>query len=197
MKISTHPWRSIVGGLTGILLATAAYAGAPHEAPMRDFASNTVASWISNPMVVEAVKAQNVAHANLTQDEIDKLDKQWRAETGSSDRPLIDEVLAKKLSDFLLEAKDGSQGLVTEVFVMDNKGLNVGQSDVTSDYWQGDEAKWQKTYLAGPDGMFIDEVEQDESTQTFQSQLSMSIVDPATGKVIGAITVGVNIDALM
>ncbi|MCZ6859791.1 MAG: hypothetical protein O7I42_05875 [Alphaproteobacteria bacterium] len=197
MKISTHPLRSILGGLTGVLLATAAYAAAPHEAPMRDFASNTVANWISNPMVVEAIKAQNIKHASLSQDQIDKLDKQWRAETGNSDRPLIEEVLAKALSKFLAEAKGGTQGLVTEVFVMDNKGLNVGQSDVTSDYWQGDEAKWKKTFLAGPDAMFIDEVEQDESTQTFQSQLSMSIVDPATGNVIGAITVGVNIDALM
>ncbi len=197
MKFSTHPWRSILGGLAGALLATAAYAAAPHEAPMRDFASGTVASWINNTVVVEAVKAQNGKHANLSQDEIDKLDKQWRAETGSSDRPLIDALLAKELSKFLAEAKHGTEGLVTEVFVMDNKGLNVGQSDVTSDYWQGDEAKWKKTYLVGPDGMFIDEVEQDESTQTFQSQLSMSIVDPATGEVIGAITVGVNVDALM
>ena len=31
----------------------------------------------------------------------------------------------------------------------DNKGLNVGQSDVTSDYWQGDEAKWKKSYKMG------------------------------------------------
>ncbi len=197
MKISTHPLRSILGGLAGVLLATAAYAAEPHEAPMRDFAINTVSSWISNPMVVEAIKVQNDKHANLSQDEIDKLDKQWRAETGSSDRPLIDTVLAKALSDFLADAKNRTGGLVTEVFVMDNKGLNVGQSDVTSDYWQGDEAKWKKTFLVGPDAMFIDEVEQDESTQTFQSQLSMSIVDPATGEVIGAITVGVNIDALM
>ena len=46
MKFSTHPWRSILGGLTGVLLATAAYAAAPHEAPMRDFATGTVADWI-------------------------------------------------------------------------------------------------------------------------------------------------------
>ncbi len=197
MNFPKHPWRSILGGLTGVLLATAAYAAAPHEAPMRDFASSTVAGWISNSTVVEAIKAQNDKHANLSQDEIDKLDKQWRAETGSSDRPLIGAVLAKALSTFLIEAKNGTQGLVTEVFVMDNKGLNVGQSDVTSDYWQGDEAKWKKTFLAGPDGLFIGEVEQDESTQAFQSQLSMSIVDPATGEVIGAITVGVDVDTLM
>jgi glycerol-3-phosphate dehydrogenase len=197
MKLSTYSWRSVLGGLIGAVLATAAYAAAPHEAPMRDFASSTVTGWISNPMVIEAVKAQNDKHAALSQGEIDKLDKQWRAETSSSDRPLIDAVLAKALSKFLDKVKNGTQGLVTEVFVMDNKGLNVGQSDVTSDYWQGDEAKWKKTYLAGPDALFIDEVEQDESTQTFQSQLSMSIADPATGEVIGSITVGVNIDALM
>ena len=82
MKSSIHPWRSILGGLTGVLLATAAYAAAPHEAPMRDFATGTVAGWISNPMVVEAVKAQNGKHANLSQDEIDRLDKQWISASG-------------------------------------------------------------------------------------------------------------------
>ncbi len=197
MKFPTRAWKFVLGGLAGVALATAAYAAAPHEAPMRDFASSTVKGWISSPTVIDAVKAQNDKHADLSQGEIDKLDKQWRAETGASDRPLIDAVLANALSKFLAEAKNGTQGLVTEVFVMDNKGLNVGQSDVTSDYWQGDEAKWKKTFLAGPDAMLIDEIEKDESTQTFQSQLSMSIVDPATGKVIGAITVGVNVDALM
>ena len=87
--------------------------------------------------------------------------------------------------------------MVTEIFVMDNKGLNVGQSDVTSDYWQGDEAKWQKTFLAGADAVFIDAVEFDESTQTFQSQLSLPVVDPQSGDVIGAVTIGVNVDTLL
>ena len=87
-------------------------------------------------------------------------------------------------------------GQVLEIFVMDNRGLNVAQSDVTSDYWQGDEAKWKKTYSVGPDAVFVDEVELDESSQTFQAQISMSIKDPATNAVIGAITVGVNVDEL-
>ena len=83
-----------------------------------------------------------------------------------------------------------------EAFVSDARGALVCMSGRTSDYYQGDEAKWQKTFLVGPDAVFVEEVEMDESTQTFQSQVSMSIVDPATGEVIGAITVGVNIDAL-
>ena len=40
------------------------------------------------------------------------------------------------------------------------------------------------------------EVEQDESTQIFQSQVSIPISDPATGTVIGAITVGVDVSML-
>lgn len=186
-----------IASLVGVVaVSSVALASEPHVAPMTEFANSTVAEWVKSDLVVNAVKAQNAKNAAVTQDEIDSLDKAWRAQTGASERPLIDEVLGNDLSGYLAGKREESGGLVTEIFVMDNKGLNVGQSDVTSDYWQGDEAKWQKTYGAGPGAIFIDEVEMDESTQTFQSQLSMSIVDPATGEVIGAITVGVNIDAL-
>jgi hypothetical protein len=193
---SSNLLKGIVSGIAGTLFATAAWASEAHVAPMTDYANSTVKQWVADNTVVQAVKAQNAKHAGLSQADIDNMDKDWRAQTDASSKPMIDAVLANALSNFLRQQKDASQGLVTEVFVMDNRGLNVGQSDVTSDYWQGDEAKWQKTFQAGANGLFIDEVEMDESTQTFQSQLSMSIVDPATGEVIGAITVGVNIDAL-
>ena len=188
--------KGIVAGLAGTLLATAVWAAEPHVAPMTDFANSTVKQWIANDTVINAIKAQNAKHAGLSQADIDNMDKDWRAQTDASSKPMIDAVLGNAVSSFLRQQKESTGGLVTEVFVMDNRGLNVGQSDVTSDYWQGDEAKWQKTYSAGPGAIFIDEVEMDESTQTFQSQLSMSIVDPASGEVIGAITVGINVDAL-
>ena len=41
---------------------------------------------------------------------------------------------------------------------MDAMGLNVAASDVTSDYWQGDEAKFKKTYAVGSGAIFIDEL---------------------------------------
>ena len=103
---------------------------------------------------------------------------------------------AVKAAEFLRAKKEASKGLFTEIFVMDNKGLNVGQSDVTSDYWQGDEAKWQKTFLVGPKAIHISDVKKDESTQTYQSQLSLPVVDPANNQVIGAITLGVNVEQL-
>ncbi|WP_215907569.1 PDC sensor domain-containing protein [Thalassospira marina] len=155
-----------------------------------------VKAWLSDPAVIDAVKAQNAENANLTQADIDKLDTEWRAETSASDKPLIDKVLGRDLSKFLRQKADETEGLITEVFVMDDKGLNVGQSDVTSDYWQGDEDKWQKTFLVGASAMHLSEVELDESTQTYQSQLSLPIVDADGSTVIGAVTVGLNVELL-
>jgi hypothetical protein len=80
--------------------------------------------------------------------------------------------------------------------MMDARGLNVAASSVTSDYWQGDEEKFTATYPLGPDAVHISEVEFDESTQTFQAQVSLPVTDPATGAVIGAITIGVAADRL-
>jgi hypothetical protein len=196
MMSSSNLLKGIVSGIAATLFATAAWASDAHVAPMTEFAKSTVKQWISNDLVVQAIKAQNAKHAGLTEADIDKMDKDWRAQTGASSKPMIDAVLGNAVSQYLKQQQDAAGGLVTEIFVMDNLGLNVGQSEITSDYMQGDEAKWQKTYLVGPDAIFVDEVEMDESTQAFQAQVSMSIVDPATGEVIGAITVGVNVDAL-
>lgn len=163
---------------------------------LRQLANEKIAAWSNDPIVISAINAQNKKHAALSQGEIDTLDKQWRSETKSSNRPLIASILSKNLSKYLSKIKSENQGLYTEIFVMDNKGLNVGQSDVTSDYWQGDEAKWKDTYNAGPGAVHVGKVKKDESTQLIQSQVSISITDPSTNSVIGAITVGVNLDNL-
>lgn len=174
-----------------------AMAAGEHEAPMRAFGEETVKSWLGNADLLAAIQGQNAKTSALGEAEIVALDKQWRAETDASTRPMIDDVMGRAVSKWLSEMKEKTGGVVTEVFVMDAKGLNVAQSDVTSDYWQGDEAKWKQTFLVGPDAIHISDVEEDESTQILQSQLSMPVVDPASGQVIGAITIGVNLDALL
>ncbi|MGI9386326.1 MAG: hypothetical protein ACR2OX_02745 [Methyloligellaceae bacterium] len=185
-----------VFAVAGTITLTTAHAAGEHVAPAMDFAKANISQWVANSHLIKAIQAQNVRHSVLTQSQIENLDRQWRAEIGADHRPLIEEILGRPVSIFLASIKKQHHGTVMEVFVMDNRGLNVAQSDVTSDYWQGDEAKFKKTYPAGPDAVFVDEVEMDESTQTFQSQVSMSIKDPATNAVIGAITVGLNVDAL-
>ncbi len=179
-----------------MLLSPVAYAQGGNDAALRNLVDAKFKAWISDPQLIEAIRSQNRAHAGLAQSEIDALDRRWRTETGTSVRPMIDEILDRPVSKKLLGYKNEGEGLFTEIFVMDNRGLNVAQSDPTSDYWQGDEAKWKKTFMVGPDAVFIDDVEFDDSTQSYQSQVSLAISDPDNGAVIGAITIGVNVELL-
>ena len=167
------------------------------EAAAQIFAEQSASRWLGDPVIISAIRVQNNEHAELQQAQIDALDTQWRAETENASGPLITKVTTNELSEFLKGIKNDGQGLVTEIFVMDNKGLNVGQSDITSDFWQGDEAKWQKTFQAAPETIFVDDVEMDDSTQRFQTQISIAITDPDTGENIGAVTIGVDAEGLL
>jgi len=167
-----------------------------YEPQIRSAFEQHVQTWLNDPAVVEAIKAQNAKHASLTDAEIETMDQDWRAQAKAGSGPLVDQLLSAALSKFLAERKNATNGVITEMFVMDNRGLNVGQSDLTSDYMQGDEAKWQKTFQVGPDAVFVDDVEFDDSAESFQSQISVTIKDPATGEAIGAITVGINVEKL-
>ncbi|WP_081963828.1 hypothetical protein [Hoeflea sp. BAL378] len=195
MKTKLSMSTLLVAGIS-LFAPMTALAQDAHVAPVKEFISKNVETWLTDPVVIAAIKEQNATTAGLDEAGIDKLDKEWRAQATATARPMVDEVLGRELSKFLMAKKDASQGMITEMFVMDAKGLNVGQSDVTSDYWQGDEAKWQKTFSAGPGTVFVDGVETDESTQALQSQASITITDPETGQAIGAITVGINLDML-
>jgi len=168
-----------------------------YRVPLRAYAEEHLAGWLTNPELIQAIKEQNARHASLTQADVDALDLQWRAERKQEDKPLIADLLGRPSSEWLRAKQAETARFVTEVFAMDNLGLNVAQSDATSDYWQGDEAKWQKTYGNGSGDMHISEVEFDESTGSYQSQVSMVIRDPQTGEMIGAITFGVNVQSLL
>ncbi|TFF19208.1 hypothetical protein E3C22_20735 [Jiella endophytica] len=182
--------------LAGFVLATPAVAEEPHVAPIKELVTSKLKPALNDPKIIAAIKAQNEANQNLGQSDVDALDTEWRSEVEAGGGEMMDKSLNSPASGYLKTVRDGAGGLITEVFVMDAHGLNVAQSDPTSDYWQGDEAKWQKTYGSGADTVFVDEIEQDESTQMLQSQASFTIVDPDTGKPIGAATVGINLDML-
>ncbi len=191
----TRPLINLIATLA-IIAGTHSAGASEFDAKLGDLASREISGWASNPVIVAAIRAQNQVTRNYTDAEIASLDKSWRSEVGMSAQPTINPVLDNAASEFLRGKRDDSKGLFTEIFIMDGRGLNVAASDVTSDYWQGDEAKWQETYAVGPNAVHISEVELDESTQIYQSQVSLTITDPTTGETIGAVTIGVNVELL-
>lgn len=186
-----------IAAATAAFVMSAVSAGASeYEAPLLALTEEQIKVWAQDADLISAVKAQNAETEGLSDADIDAMDKAWRAEVGADASPTIDKVAAVDASAKLVELREASEGLVTEIFIMDAKGLNVAMSDVTSDYFQGDEAKWQETFLKGADAVHLGEVELDESTQTYQTQISVSLADPETGDAIGAMTVGVALEFL-
>ena len=185
----------VAAGLALTALAAPTLAN-EYEPAMRDFFETEVSSWTSNSVLVDAINSQNASTLSYDQARIDALDQAWRAEVGT-DGPTITPVLNNAAAEVLRDIVEASGGRVTEIFVMDGVGLNVAASATTSDYWQGDEAKFQKTHGMGPGSVHYGEVEFDESSQQYQGQISVTIVDPATGEAIGAMTVGVDAESLL
>ena len=158
-------------------------------------ANGILREYAQNELIVAAIRAQNAITSGYDQAKIDQLDGQWRAEVGGASKPLIDATLRSDASKWLARTQRDGAGHFTEIFVMDAKGLNVAQSTVTSDYWQGDEDKFTMSFSAGAQAVHLGEIELDESTQTFQSQVSITVVDPLTGEPIGALTAGVDLSS--
>jgi hypothetical protein len=181
---------ALLAGLAAPALA------ADYQSSATQYIKDHVETWVEAPEILEAIQAQNDANAVLSQAQIDSLDAAWRAEIDAPNKPTITPILNNPTSDLLRSKIDESNGVIVEAFLMDNRGLNVATAGLTSDYWQGDEAKFTETFGKGAGAMQIGEVEFDESSQTYSVQVSFTIVDAKTATPIGAMTIALNAEAL-
>lgn len=181
--------RKIVS-LVGATLIAGAFPVMGEEAPesVKQLAP-TLTAWGKDSVLIDAVKAQNSKDISL--DSIKKRDAEWRKVEGldAEMTSMMESPAAKKMFEF-----EKSKPYFFELFLMDNQGANVAMTNKTSDYWQGDEAKWQESFKGGSGAVHIGEVEFDESAQDYLVQISVPVMEG--GKAIGAITIGVNIDTL-
>ncbi|MEO9827069.1 MAG: hypothetical protein ABJF50_21925 [Paracoccaceae bacterium] len=189
--------KSVFFGFVALLTTVMPAVADQYESAMRDYLESKIVAWASEPVLIAAIKNQNKKTSGYDQAHIDYLDAKWRSGLFSDSEPLINDVLSNEAADYLRVQVEKSYGAITEVFVMDARGLNVAASAATSDYWQGDEAKFQQTYMVGANAVHFGDVELDESSGAVQGQISMTIIDAETGYVVGAMTVGVDLKALL
>lgn len=143
--------------------------------------------------VISAIRTQNQQHETLSEEAILELDRKWQEARFDTDgQRLISLMLENPVSESLRRKKLDSGGLITELFITDNKGLNVAMSDQTSDYWQGDEEKFRQSFHKGPEAVFIDDIKFDASSLKFQSHIGLTVSE--NGQPIGAIIAGVDVE---
>ena len=146
--------------------------------------------WLDDEVVVDAIREQSRQTSGYTSEQIAKLEARWSEEFESGAHDLIEQLLERPISRLLRRVKRNSEGMYRELLVMDGIGLLVGASDPNSDYWQGEEDKWLKTFKGG--SMHIGTLKFDDSALAWVIQISLPIPDPRTGKVVGALSVAVD-----
>ncbi|MCA0920124.1 hypothetical protein [Pseudooceanicola nanhaiensis] len=189
--------RLLSAGAFGLVAfaAQTAHAG-QYDALMRSYVETEVSDWVTDPILISAVRDQNRRTLGYGQTEIDALEADWAAQAGQSEQPLIREVITGAAANFLRDQIAASGGIIAEVILMDRLGLNVAASGETSDYWQGDEAKYLETFPHGAGAMHLGEVEFDESVQGYVGQVSITLADPGSHQPIGAISIALNAEML-
>jgi len=161
---------------------------APQE--IIDFAQESLAKWGEDPTIVGTVKAQN--EKGVTLEEIKALDERWTATPGIAD--FMKPILENECAQYLLKLQESAPYLV-EIFVTDNQGALVAATNKTSDYWQGDEAKFTECYKEGKGELYFSDVEFDESVQSYLVQVSVPVKEGE--KAIGVVVVGIDVDAFL
>jgi hypothetical protein len=139
-------------------------------------------SLAEDPVIVAEVKKANEKNIGITQDQINTIDKEWQASKDVTPfiKTFLENATAKRLFDFQKTNPE-----FKEIFATDIKGLNVGQTDKTSDYLQSDEKWWTDSFAGGKGKAMHGTIEFDASSQTQGVALYVPIIDPASGNAIG------------
>lgn len=131
--------------LVALVLAAALAQDAPVDAPrrVRGLANGRLGLLrrvISDPELVKAITAKNkVAESPAA---VKKHDEEWQA---NPDLPLRKQTVGNDCAG-RLRSIVGDDTVVSEAYLMDNRGTLVCSIGDLPDYWQGDEPNFQRTF---------------------------------------------------
>src|SRR3989344_2790798 len=147
---------------------------------------------VANASLVKAVETAGSTNAKLTQSQIQELDAKWQKSAATD--PFITQFLTNSMAQTLFTFQEQNPGFA-ELFVTDKVGLNVGQTNKTSDYYQADEDWWTGAYNAGRGRSYHREIEYDESAKSESIALYVPIFS-TDKQVIGVIKAVLDITAI-
>jgi len=141
----------------------------------------------SHSLIVKAVMDQNAK--NMSMESIKKADEEWKASKGLT--PFKISLQKSPVGNFIKRKMRLNKSIYSEAFLTDNQGANVTAFPATSDYWQGDESKWTESFNNGDGKVYIGEVELDESSGSYATQVSVPVKDQ--GNTIGVLVIGIKL----
>lgn len=159
--------------------------------------SQKIDRWKRIPKLEQGLKKRNLKSRFITEQEVTKRDKEWNESFLESDFSYSLSLIDQELSAELREIKKQSQDVITEIIVTDERGLNFAISDMTSDYWQGDEEKFTEVFGQPANTIHFGPINYDESTKRFQLQLSVPLYAEENAEPQGVMVFGVDVEKVL
>jgi hypothetical protein len=126
--------------------------------------------------------------------EILNLDAQWQALAPGHYSDMAKRVADQKASIAMAQWQKRHEALVTEVMLTNSFGTLVAMSQLTSDFWQGDEPKFEQHIGGGPRDIYVSPIRYDASTARFQVTVSMPIVVEGQWLPAGVLAIGLDVE---
>lgn len=142
-----------------------------------------------NRDLIDAILVQNAQTYRLKPNDIAALDRQYQADV-KTQSGIATELMARPASVMLKDYVERAQDRIVLIMLMDKAGLNVADSRLTHDYWQGDEEKFTQTLPLGAGAVHWGKAERDDVTGRIMHIVARTVIDPKTGEPIGAIAIG-------
>jgi hypothetical protein len=140
----------------------------------------------ARPEIISAVSEQNARNRSL--EEIQRIDAAWRRHDDLT--PLKESLERTPAGEILKGLVTRATKMYSEALLIDDQGALVAAYPPPSDYWQGDEAKFQVPWGSGE--LYIGPIGFDESTQVYASPVSVPVFDDG-GTKIGVLMMGVRL----
>jgi hypothetical protein len=143
--------------------------------------------------ILQAVRRANQPDQDLPMEEIRRLDDQWRQTEGLD--PFSKSLITNECGAALLDFQEAHDEF-PEIFVTDRRGLIVGTTNKTTDYYQADEDWWVETIDEGRGRCHRSPIEYDESAFSEAISLYVPVIDPETKQAIGAVKAVCDVTAI-
>lgn len=178
--------------------ASSSYAGQEELLNViRRITDENIRAMATQPVVINAVETANHKEKKSLLN-IMMLDKKWQSADAGDE--WVNGFLNNPCSDYFRKVRQSSAekgvSLYAEIFVTDKQGCIIAASGRTTDYWQGDEEKFIKSFAEGAGAVFTGRPDFDESSDKYVIQVSVPVMSPHTKRAIGVLTAGIDLDML-
>jgi hypothetical protein len=160
-----------------------------------EYTAATVDAYVFRRILDAAVlgRVPDVRHAAATgsqaafdQAAVTSMDRQWEADRAAT--AAKSGLLQTPASQFLADIV-GHDPIYREILVTDRQGRLVAASNVTSDYFQGDEDWWKQSFDQGRGRIVVSDVRRDQSAGVYAFDIAVPVPAPTGEQLAGVMKI--------